>query len=112
MTENKQDDRLLQAFFAESKQEIADNGFTRRVMQHLPGRKQRIMYVWNVLIIAVSTTIFFCFDGVEAVGHTLAEAFGNMLQTNPISIDSQSLTVAVLVLLCMGIKEIYSKSIE
>ena len=32
-------DKLLRDFFAENKQEIADNGFSRRVMHHLPDRK-------------------------------------------------------------------------
>ncbi len=34
-------DKLLRDFFAENKQEIADNGFSRRVMHHLPGRSNR-----------------------------------------------------------------------
>ena len=34
MTENN--DKLLIDFFAENRQEIPDNGFTRRVMRHLP----------------------------------------------------------------------------
>lgn len=29
-------DKLLRDFFAENKQEIADNGFSRRVMHHYP----------------------------------------------------------------------------
>ena len=36
MMEN--DDKLLVAFFDENRQEIPDNGFTRRVMRHLPDR--------------------------------------------------------------------------
>lgn len=34
MTENN--DKLLIDFFAENRQEIPDNGFTRRVMRHCP----------------------------------------------------------------------------
>ena len=34
-------DKLLRDFFAENKQEIADNGFSRRVMHHLPGRSNQ-----------------------------------------------------------------------
>lgn len=34
MMEN--DDKLLTSFFAEHRQEIADNGFSRRVLRHLP----------------------------------------------------------------------------
>ena len=44
MTEN--DDKLLTAFFAGNRQEIPDNGFTRRVMRHLPDRTHRISQVW------------------------------------------------------------------
>ena len=35
-------DKLLRDFFAENKQEIADNGFSRRVMHHLPDRSNRL----------------------------------------------------------------------
>ncbi|WP_301202912.1 DUF5056 domain-containing protein, partial [uncultured Parabacteroides sp.] len=38
MMEN--DDKLLTSFFAEHRQEIADNGFSRRVLRHLPGRSR------------------------------------------------------------------------
>ena len=34
-------DKLLKDFFAENKREIADNGFSRRVMHHLPDRSNR-----------------------------------------------------------------------
>ncbi len=36
-------DKLLRDFFAENKQEIADNGFSRRVMHHLPDRSNRLL---------------------------------------------------------------------
>ena len=39
MMEN--DDKLLTSFFAEHRQEIADNGFSRRVLRHLPDRSRR-----------------------------------------------------------------------
>ena len=44
MMEN--DDKLLVAFFDENRQEIPDNGFTRRVMRHLPDRTRRISQLW------------------------------------------------------------------
>ena len=39
MMEN--DDKLLTSFFAEHRQEIADNGFSRRVLRHLPAATWR-----------------------------------------------------------------------
>ena len=34
-------DKLLRDFFTENRQEIADRGFSRRVMHHLPDRSHR-----------------------------------------------------------------------
>ena len=45
MTET--DDKLLKQFFGEQKQEIEDNGFSRRVMRNLPGRNHRLVQVWG-----------------------------------------------------------------
>ena len=39
-------DKLLRDFFAENKQEIADNGFSRRVMHHLPDRSNRLARIF------------------------------------------------------------------
>ena len=35
-------DKLLRDFFTENRQEIADRGFSRRVMHHLPDRSNRL----------------------------------------------------------------------
>ena len=43
-------DKLLRDFFAENKQEIADNGFSRRVMHHLPGRSNRLARIWSAFV--------------------------------------------------------------
>ena len=40
-------DKLLKDFFAENKREIADNGFSRRVMHHLPDRSNRLARLWT-----------------------------------------------------------------
>ena len=46
-------DKLLKDFFAENKREIADNGFSRRVMHHLPDRSNRLARLWTVFVMAV-----------------------------------------------------------
>ena len=53
MTENN--DKLLIDFFAENRQEIPDNGFTRRVMRHLPDRTRRISQVWVTFCFTLAT---------------------------------------------------------
>ena len=49
-------DKLLKDFFAENKREIADNGFSRRVMHHLPDRSNRLARLWTVFVMAVGAT--------------------------------------------------------
>lgn len=51
-------DKLLRDFFAENKQEIADNGFSRRVMHHLPDRSNRLARIWSAFVMTVYCT--FC----------------------------------------------------
>lgn len=51
-------DKLLRDFFAENKQEIADNGFSRRVMHHLPDRSNRLACIWSAFVMTVYRT--FC----------------------------------------------------
>ena len=38
--ETKYDDRMIRNFFQEHKKEIADNHFTKKVMQRLPEKKK------------------------------------------------------------------------
>ena len=51
-------DKLLKDFFAENKREIADNGFSRRVMHHLPDRSNRLARLWTVFVMTVGATLF------------------------------------------------------
>lgn len=60
-------DKLLRDFFAENKQEIADNGFSRRVMHHLPDRSNRLARIWSAFVMTVRRT--FCM--VRRIGSNL-----------------------------------------
>ena len=67
MTENN--DKLLIDFFAENRQEIPDNGFTRRVMRHLPDRTRRISQVWVTFHAGISAVL--CFRRIATgIGYT------------------------------------------
>ena len=50
MTETT-DDKLLQQFFSDNRKEIEDNGFSRRVMHHLPDRYYRISQLWTYSVL-------------------------------------------------------------
>ena len=52
-------DKLLKQFFSEQKQEIADNGFSRRVMRNLPETADRSWIVWIFAAIGMAISIYF-----------------------------------------------------
>lgn len=58
MALNDADEQLLQAFFADHQEEIADDGFSNRVMQHLPAPSHRRMERWWQVACLVMGVIF------------------------------------------------------
>ena len=58
------DDLLLEQFFQSAReQEIADRGFTQRVMRQLPGRSLQLSHWWTALCLAVGLVLFVAFKG-------------------------------------------------
>ena len=57
MTETT-DDKLLQQFFSDNRKEIEDNGFSRRVMHHLPNRYYRISQLWSLFCFTLAVVLF------------------------------------------------------
>lgn len=113
MMEN--DDKLLVQFFAENRQEIADNGFTYRVMHHLPDRTRRISQLWVTFCYTLALVLFFVFNGMQVVSDLLREAFTAASQTNIdiaqtgiAEIDPKSLMIAGAVLLYFIYRKICS----
>ena len=106
MTEN--DDKLLTAFFAGNRQEIPDNGFTRRVMRHLPDRTHRISQVWVTFCFTLALVLFFAFDGLQQVLGTLRETFTTAALSGMTELDPKSLLVAGIVLLYLLYRKICS----
>lgn len=103
------DDKLLQQFFSEQKQEIEDGGFSRRVMRNLPGRSHRLGQWWSALCLVIATLLFFAFGGLQATIGTLREVFVSLVQHSmTANFDPKSLTIAAVVLLILGMRKVYS----
>lgn len=80
------DEELLRRFFAHSScMQVPDDGFSRRVMQRLPGRARSRLNVayslWTGLCIAACVVMFFVFDGILLFTHGLQSAFGSIAAT-------------------------------
>ena len=102
------EDKLLMQFFAENRQEIEDNGFSRRVMRHLPRRYQCLARLWSVFCFTLAAVLFIVLDGWELILNTLRETFTNVIQHGEASLDPKSLLLVVIVLLYFGYRKICS----
>ena len=60
--ETKENDKLLKNFFSEQKQEIDDNGFTKRVMRKLPESPNRDWIVWAFACIGILFSLVLGFN--------------------------------------------------
>jgi len=109
---DKNDDILLRDFFKENKQEVKDNGFSRRVMNRLPEHKLLILSeLSNAVTFVLAVVLFFVFGGIELTGNALREVFTNFNFTIPSAFtgtDPRALVLAFLVLLFMGYKKLAS----
>ena len=101
-------DKLLKDFFAENKREIADNGFSLRVMHHLPDRTIRLARLWTVFVMAVGATLFVTLGGLEAVWETLKDILIGMINHGATSLDPKSIIIATVVLLFMAGRKVVS----
>lgn len=101
------DDKLLRQFFADNRPEIADNGFSRRVMHQLPGRTNRLYRLWTVFCFSLAAVLFVALDGFRLIWHTLREVFTAMAQSGAeTQIDLKTLLLVAAVLTFLGCKKI------
>ena len=73
------DEELLRSFFAGSvRMHIADNGFSRNVMQRLqeevPARQRMIYNLWTALWSVACIVAFFLVDGIDIIRGYLSKA--------------------------------------
>ena len=56
--ETNNNDKLLKEFFGEMKQEIPDDGFSKRLMRKLPEQPERSWIVWAFACIGLLLSLF------------------------------------------------------
>ena len=107
MTEN--DDRLIEQFLAPGRREIADNGFTRRVLNRLPDRRERLARLWTFTGFTLALVLFIALDGIELIWNSLRETLTTAVEPSmATNIDPKSLVIAGVVLLFLAYKKIAS----
>ena len=99
-------DRLLQQFFSEAaSQQIEDNGFTERVMQHLPSRMNWFVRIWNTVCIVLFAVLFVVFRGWDLLAVQL-EVMLRTMSTHSFSINLLMMFTIVFGLLFVGVGEV------
>ncbi len=106
MQEN--DDKLIEQFLSTGKKEVADNGFTQRVMHRLPDRAHRLSQVWSVCCFTLAAVLFVRLDGLQLTGNMLRETFDRVLENSAATLDFRSLLVVVVVLLVLFYRKVVS----
>lgn len=69
----KIDEDMLIRFMHEQKEEVKDNGFSHRVMRHLPKKHQWINWLFNAVCVTVCLCLFYILNGMEILFNTLKE---------------------------------------
>lgn len=108
MMDNEREDKLLRQFFEENRQDIADNGFTHRVMRRLPSHYLHISRIWTVLCAALALILFIALDGVQLVLISLREVIMETYQDGLANVDFKSMLIAGVVLLYLLYRKIVS----
>lgn len=98
------DEKLIEKLFRDASQwQVADNGFTERVMKSLPQRQSRVTALsrlWTLFCVTVAVVLFVLLRGWDIVAHGLF-----VLLTTPPSLDRLLmlfLSVATVGLLALG----------
>ena len=74
-------DKLLEDFFAAHRRDIADNGFTRRVMHRLPERRyRRLAQAGDALVLVLAGLLFVFAGGLPKVWGLLCDVFTNLME--------------------------------
>jgi len=110
MTEDNE--LLLKQFFSSAaQQQIADEGFTARVMQRLPQRERLVFNLrwfnrlWTLLCVAVFIAVFIALRGWELLAIHL-EVMLRTLPTESVNINPLMLATILFGLLFVGVGEV------
>lgn len=74
------DEKLITKFFAENKQEFADNGFSGRVMRRLPAPKAvRLNRIWTLFCVVAGTVLIVITGGLTNFRMLLHNLLGDFI---------------------------------
>ena len=106
MTET--DDKLLKQFFGEQKQEIEDNGFSRRVIRQLPEHAKWMSDVLTTVCTVLCCILFYVFDGFNFLFGVIVEVITSQSYNLMSNTNFISLAIATVVVIIIGVQRVVS----
>ena len=106
MTET--DDKLLKQFFGEQKQEIEDNGFSRRVIRQLPEHAKWMSDVLTTVCTVLCCILFYVFDGFNFLFGVIVEVITSQSYNLMSNTNFISLAIATVVVIIIGVQRVAS----
>lgn len=106
MMEN--DDKLIKNFMLANKHEIEDNGFSRRVIRHLPQQAKRLSDMLSVACAIVCCTFFYIFNGFEVLYQAISDIITSQAHYLISDTNFQSWVIATVVLAIIGVQRVCS----
>lgn len=102
-------DRLIENFLKNGKTDIPDNGFSRRVMKHLPHHTPLVARLWTAGCFTLTAILFIVLDGFNQIGQALLDIFNTQILEEAYNqLDMRTLVIAGIVLLYLTYRKIAS----
>lgn len=99
------DDILLTKFFDSQRQDIADDGFSKMVMQRIPRQSARPYIIWRLICVVAGIILFFLADGIDTLRSVVVNSVVNMasyILSIDLSVISPLMIYAILFAICSG----------
>jgi hypothetical protein len=94
----KEDEHLVDSFFRSHPIEVSDEGFSHRVMRHLPKSAWQLNRIWTIVCTVLGILLLYFSKGVQALCGTISGLWAD-LSTN--MLYHQSLLMTYLALICV-----------
>lgn len=106
MMENE--DKLIKSFMLANKLELEDNGFSRRVIRHLPQRAKWLSDMLSVVCAIICCALFYIFNGFEVLFQAISDIITSQAYYLVTDTNFQSLVIATVVLIIIGLQRVCS----
>jgi len=110
--EEAQDERMIASFFEQyGKEEIADEGFSERVISRLPKREwsiaMRLNTIWTCICGIAAIVLFVCADGIGIIS-TVAQGVWNSMLT---SVSTVEITLSSVATVLVALLTLYAVAV-